>query len=78
MQIKLTYNELKIFLTSEDYEQIKDMPEPSLVQAQLVIKKWKDYYDERICEEDSNLVLQGRIMLKVYLKAKGCYPELFV
>ena len=65
MEIKLSYNDLELLMTPEDRQQIKDMPEPSLEQAKLVIERWNDFFGDRIC-------------LKPYIKARDSYPELFV
>jgi len=78
MRTIINHNDLELFLTKEDRQQIKDMPEPSRQQAEMVIQKWNDYFGEKEVKETPEAFNTGKIWIKTYIKARDCYPELFI
>ena len=76
--IKLQFDDLHHFLTDEDYKQIDEFPSPSLEQAQMMMRKWEDYFGAREVPKTREGVIHGIIWLKPYLKIKQDYPELFL
>ena len=74
----LQYDDLRLLLTKEDLQQIKDMPSPSLEQARLVIKTWEDFFGANEVPQTPEKVKTGIIWIKPYLRAYEDYPELFI
>ena len=78
-KVELQYNDLKMFLTKEDLQQIKDMPEPSLEQAQKMKHDWQTYFGTDVVPRDNpENIVQGIIWIKPYMKAFDTYPEIFI
>ena len=78
MKIELSYNDLELLLTPADRQQIKEMPEPSQEQGKLMIRKWNDYFGEKVCQQEPDKIQTGIIFLKTYIKVRDTLPELFV
>jgi len=78
MTFTLDHNDLSLFLTKEDRQQIEEMPMPSYTQAELVIKQWDNCFASREVNQTPEAMQTGMIFLKPYLKAKENYPELFI
>lgn len=78
LEVKLTYNDLELFLTKEDREQIDAMPMPSLEQAKMMKKRWKEFYGDYEVPKTPEGMQNGIIFLKPYLKVFKEYPELFI
>ena len=78
MKVELSYNDLEALLTSKDRQQIEDMPMPSQEQGKLMIRKWNDYFGDKICEQEPDKIQTGIIYLKPYIKTRDNLPELFV
>lgn len=78
MEVQLSYNDLKLFLTKEDREQIKAMPMPSLTQAKEMKKRWDSFFGENLIKKTPEAMQNGIIHLKPYMKVFNEYPEIFV
>lgn len=77
--IELQYNDLKMFLTDADREQIKNFPEPSLEQAQMMKQQWETYFGTDVVSIDTpENIIQGIIWIKPFIKAFDSYPEIFI
>ena len=77
MRIQLQYNDLEYCLSEEDKIQIQEMPEPSYVQAEKIIETWNSFYGSSDFGADEE-VIEAKILIKPYLKAKYNYPELLI
>jgi len=78
VEVKLDYNDLKLFLTKADLEQIKGFPEPSLEQAKMIKKQWEDHFGKTEIPKTPEAMQNGIIWIKPFLKAFDTYPELWV
>lgn len=78
MNIQLSFNDLELLLTEEDRQQIKEMPVPSLYQAKEIVRMWNNSYGKALVEKKPEVVQNGIIMIKPYIKARDSYPQLFI
>ena len=79
LDVKLTYNDLKMFLSEKDIEDIENFPNPTIEQAKQMKKYWEQAYGNTLLRgQDRESLIGGIIVMKPYLKVLKEYPELFI
>jgi len=60
IDVKLTYNDLKLFLSDKDVEEIENFPTPTIQQAKQMKKLWERTYGSTLLRgEDRESIIGG-------------------